>query len=140
MTAKEELLKYRFKMKRVEQTLDDYERFKTRAEKMTAIISETSAHTNRISDKVGDNAIMMAELSKKYEIRWREAEKELNRILELINRLDDPYRDILYYRYIKFYDLKTVGDEVGYSYDRIKHLHGIALLKYKEVSDNEMQA
>lgn len=135
MTAKEELLKYRFKMKRVEQTLDDYERFKTRAEKMTAIISETSAHTNRISDKVGDNAIMMAELSKKYEIRWREAEKELNRILELINRLDDPYRDILYYRYIKFYDLKSVGDEIGYSYDRIKHLHGIALLKYKEAQD-----
>jgi DNA-directed RNA polymerase specialized sigma subunit len=135
MTAKEELLKYRFKMKRVEQTLEDYENFKTRAEKMTAIISETSAHTNKISDKVGDNAIMMAELSKKYETRWKEAEKELNRILELIEKLDDPYRDILYYRYIKFYDLKSVGDKVGYSYDRIKHLHGIALLKYKEVQD-----
>ena len=135
MTAKEELLKYRFKMKRVEQTLDDYERFKTRAEKMTAIISETSAHTNRISDKVGDNAVMMAELSKKYEARWKEEEKELNRILEMIEKLDDPYRDILYYRYIKFLDLKSVGEEIGYSYDRIKHLHGIALLKYKEVQD-----
>lgn len=135
MTAKEELSQYWHKAKKVEQTLQDYELYKTRAEKMTALISETTSRTNLTSDKVGDNAIMMAELSIKYKLRWLEAEKELNRITENINRVSEPYRSILYFRYARLYDFNKVAEEVGYSYDRTVHLHGIALREYDKYKE-----
>lgn len=135
MTAKEKLSQYKYKRDRVSQTLEDYEMYKTRAEKMTAIISEASAHTNKVSDKVGDNATIMADLALKYEKRWIEAELELSKLIDSIDNLEAPYRDILYYRYVRLYDFRTVGDQIGYSYDRVIHLHGIALLKYEEVNN-----
>lgn len=52
MTIKEELLQYRFKVKKVEDAIEDYERYKARAEKMTAVFSDVVAHTNKVGDKV----------------------------------------------------------------------------------------
>ena len=52
MTVKDELNQYRFKCKRVEETLEEYLRYKTRAEKMTAVLSDVPSRTNKTSDKV----------------------------------------------------------------------------------------
>lgn len=123
MTAKEELSQYFYKLKKVNETLDEYNNFKTRAEKMTAILSDVPSRTNKTSDKVGDNAILMAELSKEYEKRWREAELECNRILEVINRLAEPYRTILELRYIQGKRLESIAEELNYSYAQTKRLH-----------------
>ena len=40
MTAKEELSRYECAKERVEETLEEYEKYKERAEKMTAIMSD----------------------------------------------------------------------------------------------------
>lgn len=52
MTIKEELLQFRFKLKRADEALEQYEKFKTRAEKVNAVISKTSSRSNKTSDKV----------------------------------------------------------------------------------------
>ena len=52
LTAKEELLQFKFKLKKADEALEEYEKFKTRAEKINAVISEVSAKSNKISDKV----------------------------------------------------------------------------------------
>ena len=52
MTIKEELLQYRFKVKKVDEALEEYEKFKTRAEKITAIMSDCPSRSNKPSDKV----------------------------------------------------------------------------------------
>ena len=48
MTAKDELTQYRYMRDRVEETLEEYEKYKTRAEKMTASLSDTPGRTNLI--------------------------------------------------------------------------------------------
>ena len=123
MTAKEELSQYFYKLKKVDETLEEYERFKTRAEKMTSIISDVTSRTNKTSDKVGDNAILMAELAKEYEERWREAERTCNDILKSINKLDEPYRTILNLRYIQGKRLEHIAEVLNYSYAQTKRLH-----------------
>lgn len=98
---------------------------------MTSIISDTSSRTNLTSDKVGDNAVIMAELSKEYERRWIEAERERLRIVDTINELEEPYSRILFLRYVRCYDFIKIADEIGYSLDHTNHLHGIALQMYE---------
>lgn len=110
-------------MKKVEEALEEYERYKTRAEKVTAIMSDAPSRSNKTSDKVGENAILMADLSKQYESRWLEAEQERCRILNLINSIDEPYRTILSLRYIQNKRLEYIADELHYSYSQIKRYH-----------------
>ena len=131
MTAKEELKQYRFKQSKVDQALEEYEKYKTRAEKMTAIISDVPSRTNKTSDKVGDNAILMADLSREYERRWIEAEKERSRIINEIDTLDEPYRTILFLRYVEDMSLETIAAQLNYSYSIVAHMHGDALQKYE---------
>lgn len=136
MTVKEELSQYRFKVKKVDETLAEYERYKTRAEKMTAILSEVPSRTNKTSDKVGLNASIMADLKEEYILRWAEAEKEASRILNDINSIEEPYRTILSLRYIQGKRLEYIAEELHYSYPQIKRLHGISLLVYQKQKDD----
>ena len=131
MRAKEQLMQYRWKLQKVDHTLEEYELYKTRAEKMTSIISDTSSRTNLTSDKVGDCAAIMADLSKEYEQRWIEAEHERLRIIDTINALEEPYSRVLFLRYVRCFDFNKIAEEIGYSLDHTNHLHGIALQKYE---------
>ena len=95
MTAKEELLQYKYAREKVEETLEEYQKYKTRAEKMTSIISDMPRGTSN-SDKVADNAIKMADLSTEYEKRWLEAENKKLEIEKNIDLIEEPYRTILH--------------------------------------------
>lgn len=139
MTTKEELSQYYYKLKKVDEALEEYNKFKVRAEKMTAVLSDVPSRTNKTSDKVGDNAILMAELSKEYERRWREAEIECDNILNKINLVEEPYRTILYLRYIRGKRLEYIADELNYSYSQVKRFHGHALQVYEKMSHNELE-
>ena len=136
MTAKEELSKYRYARLKVEEALEEYERYKTRAEKVTSIISDMPRGTSN-SNKVEDNAVMMADISRMYEKRWFEAEKEKLRIEEKIDQVKEPHRTLLHKRYIEELNFEKIADEMGYSYVRITHLHGEALLEYEKLTSRD---
>lgn len=127
MTTKEELSQYFFKLKKAEQALSEYEKYKTRAEKMTSIISDVPSRTNKTSDKVGVNATFMADLKSQYEVAWKDAELERLQIFSKITRLDEPYRTILFMRYIERKNFESIASEIGYSYKQVLRLHGQAL-------------
>ena len=127
MSIKDELKQYRFKVLQVDRTLEEYQMFKTRAEKMTSIISEVSAHTNKVSNKVGDNAVIMADLEVKYKTAWQEAELERLALTDKIKNVDEPYRTILFMRYVQGKTFENIADAIGYSYKQILRLHGQAL-------------
>lgn len=123
MTAKEKLRQYKFKRDKVEQALEEYQRYKTRAEKMTAIMSEVPSRTNKTSDKVGDNAILMADLSREYEQRWIIAEQERLSLIDNINQIEEPYRTILFMRYVEDMSLEAIAAQLNYSYSIVAHMH-----------------
>ena len=49
-----------------------------------------------------------------------------------IDMLEQPYRNVLYYKYIKGLSLTKVANEINYDYDYTRKIYGTALLKYKE--------
>lgn len=136
MTAKEELLQYKYARKKVDEALEEYEKYKTRAEKMTTIISDMPRSTIN-TNKVEDNAVEMADISRVYEERWLEAEKEKLEVEQKIEKVEEPYRTILHKRYVEELNFEKIADEMGYSYVRITHLHGEALLEYEKLTTHD---
>lgn len=134
MSAKEELSQYKFKAKRVQEALEEYEKYLDRATKVTAMMDENPAKTNTNSDKVGNNAAIMADLNNEYKERWVEAERRRLELVDNINKLKEPYRTILIERYIHDKNFENIAVELGYSYDRTIHLHGEALQEFEKVS------
>lgn len=132
MQAKEELKQIKFKMDKVQETLREYEQFKERAEKMTAVISDSATHSNKISDKVGDNASKMADLATLYIKRYFDAEQERIKVTNELDKLEEPYRTILFKRYVSGLNFETIASEMSYSYSAITKLHGGALIKYEK--------
>lgn len=130
MTAKEELSRYECARERVEETLEEYEKYKERAEKMTAIMSDMPKGSGGSSDKVGDNGAAMADLSRQYEERWIKAEQERLYITNRISVLKNPYREILKMKYVEGLKLEEIACRKDKSYDRVKHIHREALERY----------
>lgn len=133
MNAKEELSQYKYARKRVDETLREYQEYKDRAEKMTAIMSDVPSKSNQNSDKVGDNASIMADLEKEYEQRWIDSEHERLRLEKAIDKVEEPYRTILHMRYVEDLPLLEVAAKLNYkSYTYACEQHGIALKKFEE--------
>lgn len=137
MTAKEELMQYKYARKKVDETLEEYQKYKDRATKMTAIMSDNPQRSNLNSDKVGDNAIKMADISREYEERWLRAENKKLEVERKIEELLEPYRTLLHKRYIEELNFEKIADDMGYSYVRITHLHGEALLEYEKMTTHD---
>ena len=133
MTAKEELLQYKYAREKVQETLEEYQKYKDRAEKMTSIISDMPRGTSS-SDKVADNAVKMADLSAEYEKRWLEAENKKLEIEKNIDLVEEPYRILLHKRYVEGKTLEEISTLMNYSFDRVRHMHGEALLKYEKLA------
>lgn len=50
--------------------------------------------------------------------------------IEMLN--NHLYVEVLHRHYIGLKDLKCIADELNYSYDRIKHIHGYALMDFQD--------
>ena len=64
------------------------------------------------------------------ELRKRQIEIE-----NKIDKIEQPYRNILYFRYIRGYNLTEVSNEIDEEYDYTRKLHGIALIKYAKLGE-----
>ena len=123
MTAKDELRQYKNKIKDVDRTIKEYEKFMTRATKMTSVMSEMTSRTNIPSDKVGENAIKMADLAQQYADRWNEAEQTRIKLVAEIDKVGGILGDVLYDLYIEGLSLEQTAADIKYSYERTAHLH-----------------
>lgn len=64
--------------------------------------------------------------------RVLEEEEKQKQIVEQVEKLEFPYKNVLYKVYIQGKSLVTTASEMNYSYERMKHMNGIALLKFDE--------
>lgn len=61
-----------------------------------------------------------------------EEEKKQKQIVEVINRIEFPYKNILFKHYIQGKKLVTVASEMRYNYEYTKKSNKIALIKFEE--------
>lgn len=137
---KKELKEYLDDKRLIEEKENKIETFKTRAEKITTEISDMPKGSSPVQDRMAECAAEIVDLEReKYEYML-EIERK-NRIIEnTIFSLDQPYRNILYFKYVIGDNLTIVANKIKKEYKWTLTLHGKALNKYlkarRKTNDN----
>lgn len=133
--CKKELREYRDNIKYIEEKQNDAEELRTRIEKITSNI--TGLPNGKGTDL--EKAPLEESLDRIKEIEG-ECNKRLQELLikkyiveNKIEQLEQPYKSILYLRYIRGNTLYKISGEIGYSHEHICRLHGKALKMYAEL-------
>ena len=64
-------------------------------------------------------------------------QKNQKQILNQLDKVEQPYKLILEKVYIQGKTLVTTAREMDYSYEHMKHMNGIALLKFDEMEERQ---
>lgn len=132
--AKKELNEYRDNIKYVEDKLDDTEEVKAKVEKITATYSETkTSSSNEKIDKFGEAISQLEELKIDCTEKMKEVLLKKFIIDDKIEKVEQPYKNILFYRYTKGMSWGQVADKMGYTIQYIWELHGEALYLYSKI-------
>lgn len=132
--AKKELNEYRDNIKYIEGRLEDTEEVKARVEKITTTYSETKTNSSSEStDKFADAISRLEELKLDCTDKMQELLKNKFKIDDKIEKVEQPYKNVLFYRYARGMGWTKVADELGYTIQYIWELHGEALYLYSKI-------
>ena len=127
--TREDLKKYRGNKLWIEDQIELYTEMKQRAEGLKAVVLDGMPKAKNKPNYAIENLI------DKYDFILNELAKEQEKQIEILMQLrkvDNPFRRLLFKYYIQGKTFVKVADEMNYSYDRVKHVHKIALKKFDE--------
>lgn len=130
--TKKELNSYLQDKKLLKEKENDLEELITRATKITTELSDMPKGNSEIQDKMAELASQIVDMkNEKYEqiIKMYNTKKQIE---DKIDLLEQPYKNILYFKYIKGKNLTEVANIINKEYKWTCKLYGEALKKYKE--------
>jgi DNA-directed RNA polymerase specialized sigma subunit len=132
--TKKELNAYKHNKRLLEKMDEEIEEYRNKATSCTSVLSDMPKGTG-IHDKVAQYASIIADIeAEKMEQRIL-LEKSRKDIEDIINKIEQPYRNILYFRYIKEETLEEIACDIGYNYRHLCRMHEKALLEFKRIKD-----
>ena len=137
MTAKEYLKKIRFLDIKINQKIKELDELRTMSQAVRGIdYSKECVQTSLSSGANFEKAILrISELERMLDTEIDYLVDLKHKIINQIQSLDNRnYAEILYKRYIEFKRLELIAVELGYSYNRIRHLHGEALKYFDKLT------
>lgn len=133
MTPKQFLRQLRKIAANIEVLQEELTRLRSRLESTTVQLSADRVQTSQTGDRFADAIADLADKELYYMDMVEEYERLRQRIVDLILGMDNPIHvQVLYGRYVKGRSLSAIANELAYSYDRIKHVHGEALQAFDE--------
>lgn len=136
---KQELKDYIYNKKWIEERLEDIKERRCLLEKITTTISDTPKGSPKVTDTNIESLVNILDDTKDIEKYIKDLKEKQVQIEEKIDKIEQPFRNILYFRYIKGYNLTEVSNEIEEEYDYTRKLHGIALIKYAEIGAKNEQ-
>lgn len=134
---REDLKIYKYNQIWIKDQTEYIETQKETINRLNSVLSDMPKGSRQVYDNEADNLAKLMDMFNEL-MQKIIKEKELqNKIVEQVNKIEFPYRNILYKVYIQGKSLVTVASEMNYSYERMKHMNGIALLKFDESEDKQ---
>ena len=100
--------------------------------RLNSILSDMPKGSRTVYDNEAEKLVsLMDKFNELMDIVIREKEKQ-RKIVEIINKIDFPYRNILFKNYIQGKSLVTVASEMNFNYEYTKKNKKIALKKFEE--------
>ena len=129
---REDLKKYKYNKEWVKERLDYIEEQKSLLTKITTTISDMPKGSGN-NDKLAENIAKMLDNLNELSEKLLTMQEEQIKLLNTIEKVEDPYRIILDKHYIQNKTLVEVAYEMGYTYEHVKRLNGIALNKFDKI-------
>lgn len=130
---REDLKDYKYTQMWIKDQTEYIETQKETINRLNSIISDMPRGSKIAYDTEAEK---LSELMDKFDELMNtiiEEKKKQERIVEKVNKIEFPYRNILYKVYIQGKSLVTVASEMNYSYVHICREHGIALNKFDDM-------
>ncbi len=134
--CKQELKDYIYDKKWIEERLEDIKERKSLLEKITKTLTDMPKGSPKVTDPNIEILASIMDDTAEVEKYIQDLKKKQIEIENKIDKLEQPYRNILYFRYIKGHNLTEVSGEIEEEYDYTRKLHGIALLKYAQLGED----
>ena len=131
--AKQELRGYVYNKKWIEEKLIDIKERRTLLDNITSTISDMPRGTAKVVDKKAEELCKIMDDTNELQKYIENLRNKQFEIENKIDKVEQPYKNILYFRYIRGYNLTEVSNEIEEEYDYTRKLHGIALVKYSKV-------
>ena len=119
---------YGFYLRRGDATLEEIERQRSRAEKVTTSYSHTPGSSGT-GDRVGQGAVTIVDMQKSFETDYAMAKRYLDEIRWCIDTVVEDYnqRNVLTFRYIYLHRWEEVAYRLHYSWQGVHKVHNNAL-------------
>ena len=127
--TREDLKKYKGNKLWIDEQIELYKEMKQRTEDLQAVVLDGMPKAKNKPNYAIENLI------DKYDFILNELAKEQEKQIEVLMQLrkvENPFRRLLFKYYVQGKTFVKVADEMNYSYDRVKHVHKIALKKFDE--------
>ena len=128
MTAKEYFMRYQGIKTEIKSLVERREFYRDLASKCTPAYGAAPGGCGRPGGKMSNNADKAIDMERVLNERIGKLitlEKEIEGVIAAIP--NKTARDLLTYRYINGWPLRTVAAEMGYTFDYMRHVHGAAL-------------
>ena len=135
MTAKQYLSRIRLLDIKINNKMQELKELRQKVDGLSSVTLvadrvQTSHEHDRISKDIGE----ILELEARIVRQMKELEKEKHRVINEIESLENRlYIQILFKKYIEYKSLEQIAVELSYSYDRVRHLHGYALIEFDKI-------
>jgi len=132
--AKQVLNEYRENIKYIEEKIDDAEEVKCKVQKVTTTLSLTKTNSSsKSADRFGDAISKLEDLKIDCTEKMQDLLIKKFKIDDKIDLVDQPYRNVLFYRYTRVKSWREVASELGYDEGYIHELHSEALYLYSKL-------
>lgn len=126
---KEGLKNYKYNKNWIKRQLEKYEEQKTMVYNITQNLDGMPKAKNKANDSLEN---LMDKYDEIINI-LKEDQIKQNEIILQIRKLDEPYRTILTDKYILGMSLEEISEEIGYAYENVCRMHGVALNKFNNL-------
>lgn len=135
---KQELNSYIYEEKWIKEKEEEIEELQERTTKITTTISDMPKGNNPIADRMAEYVAEIVDLTNEMIEEVHKFKKIQRNIENNINSLKQPYKNILYFRYVKGYNLTEVANKIGFEYKYTCSKHGEALEMYRKIREEEI--
>ncbi len=133
--AKKELNEYRENIKYITGKIEDAEEVKGTVQKVTSTFSfNRLSGSDESKDRFADAISKLNDLEIECTNKMEEVLEKKFYIDDKIEKIEQPYKNILFFRYTRGKGWNDVAQELGYTKDYACELHGEALYLYSKLN------
>ena len=133
--TREDLKNYKYVQIWIKDQTEYIETQKETVNKLSSILSDMPKGSRMVYDNEAEKIAELVDMFDELMKIIIEEEKKQKEIVEMVSKMDFPYRNILYKEYIQGKSLVTVASEMHYNYEYTKRLKGEALNKFDKIGE-----